>query len=1703
MERNMMVIFCVFWCFKFDVTAQMPPPFAPPYVPPSSSASSSSAFVPPYVPPSSPASSSSAFAPPYVPPSSPASSSSAPPAPPAPASPPFYPPFSPSLSAPLPPPQPSPILSAPLYPPASPSFVAILPPPTSPAAINLSAPLHPPSYPPGFPAPLTPPSTPPTTLSNFPFAPSVYEAPSSPSSAFMDYSYDQPDQPPSPPIPAPSPPHSSSVPPAPPGGLPCPNATTALLNFKLSVDASGSILPFWNASYDACQHGGWPLLSIDIALGAVVNINLTDKGLAGPMPKEGTFFPYLRNLTGLDLSGNSLNGSLPSDLSMLTALTYIALRGNMLTGTLSHDLQVLTALQVFDLSSNAFNGTIPGSLLRSHSSGGWRSIKQLHLYDNQYSGVLPSAWGAATALTSLFMNNNQFQGQLPQDMSKLTSLQAINLEANAISGTLNPDWPLWWPQLTQLSFSNMGWYSSLPSEFGNWSSLVVLDLASNSLTGTLPPEWGDTNSTLGSAMEHLDLSNNYLSGDIPSSWSTLAHLECVSVAENTHLCGPIPPTWPCITVNGSSVGYDCLNPIVRLALMCDSSLAVAAGCSSDLLESFSQWDQDKSGMSALRAAIQEGTQPQPGSIASLILSSWDPSVQACSSDNCSACVVEDTVCGAGGALRPWIGNDNHTTSLETCNWMYIECMDGYVSGILLSFTLFNETGPQLLFSSLPPELGSLGTLNTVALNGHRVLSGTLPVEWSSLSPLSLLELDPIEGSHGMNGTIPGEWETFISLQTFNLANAPFIEGSLPHTWDTSAMSFMRFNNLNLVDGNLPASWSNSISIKYLELEKLPGLYGPLPASWQHGTFKSLKALIIKDTGLHITNASLARMINGSLTSLTHMEVLNNTGSALGDYSQADYTNANRSGDYSNVGNGNTYDYVSSATHYDYSTAYNYGYGSSDGYGNAYTSTDYGSYHGGYSGYNYGAGYYNVNPFDTSVNPLLTFTLLFPLIDPNAYPGGKNALATDYAQILAGQAQVSPGNVVVVVSSVEVSTSPPPAPPAPPGPPRPYSRKVRHQPPQPPYPPLPPPRPPHPSPKPPKSPPPDHAPRPPPKSSPPSPGLRHLRRLQSSPAASSAASLSTQVWFDADFASIPGSCGAASALLCFAFFVENEPSLLFTGLAGYPSFDPTGLQVKGLNTTLPEGVSIDCNPEYEQCPSLSSANLTGSYGLGYLYQNYDYAYVNAESVFAALENSKEPPSLILHGPDYVEVLEYSSYVDDGATAYDALDGFLEPSIAYQLCTLSKELQSMLEQGLQPYMSDYSYSSFSLSQLSCNKNASSVVVNRPGNTSLAYLLTYTATNSRKINAMPVYRLVNIKARCSSSEHWCPNLATPACSQAGQCFSFSSAAVAAGGVITSLGSSDQFAAQGVTKSTSVTATVTKVLPLITLNGNGTIGTLSDGTSVMFDTVLQWALWTDPGATATGSPYGSQLNLTSLIQTSGAAMVDTSVPTNTQKQSYGFVVTYMVTDPVGNVALPAKRLITVTCPPPETFCMTPRSNTPGCTTSGVCGVQLQPIGAAVSNALTSGAPPTPQPPTILLNGPSSVTILQGKGYDTCLPSATLSAVCDRGATATDAITGSLNNAIRVCGFATYVDPSMKNSPTLPTITVGCGINTSLPGIYSINFTVVNSQKLVATAVRTLVVQALCRPGEVLCQEMKTCSVNGVCVSNLNATTPSNQAVA
>ena len=85
-------------------------------------------------------------------------------------------------------------------------------------------------------------------------------------------------------------------------------------------------------------------------------------------------------VTWIDITGNALTGTIPSELGQLTSLTNMDLSYNSLTGTIPSELDQLTALTYMNLYSNSLNGTIPSEL------------------------------GQLTALTSMILNNNSLTG---------------------------------------------------------------------------------------------------------------------------------------------------------------------------------------------------------------------------------------------------------------------------------------------------------------------------------------------------------------------------------------------------------------------------------------------------------------------------------------------------------------------------------------------------------------------------------------------------------------------------------------------------------------------------------------------------------------------------------------------------------------------------------------------------------------------------------------------------------------------------------------------------------------------------------------------------------------------------------------------------------------------------------------------------------------------------------------------------------------------------------------------------------------------------------------------------------------------------------------------------------------------------------------------------------------------------------------------
>ncbi|GLC36884.1 hypothetical protein PLESTM_000514400 [Pleodorina starrii] len=273
----------------------------------------------------------------------------------------------------------------------------------------------------------------------------------------------------------------------------------------------------------------------------------------------------------------------------------------------------------------------------------------------------------------------------------------------------------------------------------------------------------------------------------------------------------------------------------------------------------------------------------------------------------------------------------------------------------------------------------------------------------------------------------------------------------------------------------------------------------------------------------------------------------------------------------------------------------------------------------------------------------------------------------------------------------------------------------------------------------------------------------------------------------------------------------------------------------------------------------------------------------------------------------------------------------------------------------------------------------------------------------------------------------------------------------------------------------------PVITLLGSGQPALTPSGIAVMIDRVEVGSDWADPGASVWDAFDG---DLTALLQTYGAAAVDTSRPTM-QGLSYSYIVEYQASDLTGNLAQPALRLIRLVCPGSESIC-TDADGLPACTRDGICG---SPESTATGSASTSTARSVEQP-RLTLVGASLITIQQGTPFDRCTAVVPQDQPCDPGAVAADSRDGNLDLRVMVCGVPLRAS---RAGQTLLPLLLACNASTATPGIYTIVYSVANSAGRSTSVSRTLRVQAVCPDGEVLCADGMTCSEGGVCKADTN----------
>ena len=274
------------------------------------------------------------------------------------------------------------------------------------------------------------------------------------------------------------------------------DALMALYNSTGGADWSNST-GWMGAAGTECDWYGITCLN-----GSVTELRLSGNSLSGSIPSE---LGRLTNLTTLDLAFNSLSGSIPSELGNLTNLTDLFLDINSLSGNIPSELGNLTNLAYLYLNNNTLTGSIPSEL------GNLTNLIGLPLYNNSLTGSIPPELGNLSMLSSLHLGRNSLSGSIPSELGNLTNLTNLSLDENRLSGVIPPELGNL-TNLTGMYLQNNSLRGSIPPELGSLINLTNLYLNDNSLTGRIPSELGNLTNLI-----RLRLDNNSLSGSIPTS----------------------------------------------------------------------------------------------------------------------------------------------------------------------------------------------------------------------------------------------------------------------------------------------------------------------------------------------------------------------------------------------------------------------------------------------------------------------------------------------------------------------------------------------------------------------------------------------------------------------------------------------------------------------------------------------------------------------------------------------------------------------------------------------------------------------------------------------------------------------------------------------------------------------------------------------------------------------------------------------------------------------------------------------------------------------------------------------------------------------------------------------------------------------------------------------------------------------------------
>lgn len=210
-------------------------------------------------------------------------------------------------------------------------------------------------------------------------------------------------------------------------------------------------------------------------------------------------------VTQLDVSQAQLSGKLSPALGALSDLQILSLYENSFTGSIPSAWGNLSQLQQLSVASNLqLTGSIPESF------GNLVNLQQLDVSYNKLSGPLPQSIGGMSSLQHIRIYNNLINGPIPDSFGQLSNLFNADLALNQLSGQVPNAFT---SKLTNLFFLYLdhNQITGLPKDLSNLKSLQIVYLNGNPLTGLASVTGLATLPKLG----ELHLSGCHLSGAFP------------------------------------------------------------------------------------------------------------------------------------------------------------------------------------------------------------------------------------------------------------------------------------------------------------------------------------------------------------------------------------------------------------------------------------------------------------------------------------------------------------------------------------------------------------------------------------------------------------------------------------------------------------------------------------------------------------------------------------------------------------------------------------------------------------------------------------------------------------------------------------------------------------------------------------------------------------------------------------------------------------------------------------------------------------------------------------------------------------------------------------------------------------------------------------------------------------------------------------